>query len=200
MTLQCINPKDLPIPQTYSQVVVATGSTSSRGALTARSSAEPGAAVGSRPQRDAVIERLDPLQLFRAEPWREIDGDRRVRIRRGDPAPAARVRRARPAGPPFPEHERRGRSGSREVRDHVTSVAANADRGHDRAHVGVGEHGGKHRRASGPRGLRCSGSWRPSASGTSPSGPPMQKGTPPGIRWRSPRRGTVHHQAAGGTR
>ena len=26
MTLQCINPKDLPIPQTYSQVVVATGS------------------------------------------------------------------------------------------------------------------------------------------------------------------------------
>lgn len=26
MTLQCINPKDLPVPQTYSQVVVATGS------------------------------------------------------------------------------------------------------------------------------------------------------------------------------
>ena len=26
MTLQSINPKDLPIPQTYSQVVVATGS------------------------------------------------------------------------------------------------------------------------------------------------------------------------------
>lgn len=26
MTLQCINPKDLPIPTTYSQVVVATGS------------------------------------------------------------------------------------------------------------------------------------------------------------------------------
>lgn len=26
MTLQCINPEDLPIPQTYSQVVVATGS------------------------------------------------------------------------------------------------------------------------------------------------------------------------------
>ena len=26
MTLQCINPKDLPIPQTYSQVVIATGS------------------------------------------------------------------------------------------------------------------------------------------------------------------------------
>jgi enamine deaminase RidA (YjgF/YER057c/UK114 family) len=26
LTLQCINPKDLPIPQTYSQVVVATGS------------------------------------------------------------------------------------------------------------------------------------------------------------------------------
>jgi len=26
MTLRCINPKDLPVPQTYSQVVVATGS------------------------------------------------------------------------------------------------------------------------------------------------------------------------------
>ena len=26
MSLQCINPKDLPIPETYSQVVVATGS------------------------------------------------------------------------------------------------------------------------------------------------------------------------------
>jgi enamine deaminase RidA (YjgF/YER057c/UK114 family) len=26
MTLECINPKDLPTPQTYSQVVVATGS------------------------------------------------------------------------------------------------------------------------------------------------------------------------------
>lgn len=26
MTLQCINPEDLPVPQTYSQVVVATGS------------------------------------------------------------------------------------------------------------------------------------------------------------------------------
>ena len=26
MTLECINPKDLPIPQTYTQVVVATGS------------------------------------------------------------------------------------------------------------------------------------------------------------------------------
>lgn len=26
MTLQCINPNDLPIPQTYSQVVIATGS------------------------------------------------------------------------------------------------------------------------------------------------------------------------------
>jgi enamine deaminase RidA (YjgF/YER057c/UK114 family) len=26
MTLQSINPKDLPVPQTYSQVVVATGS------------------------------------------------------------------------------------------------------------------------------------------------------------------------------
>lgn len=25
MTLECINPKDLPVPQTYSQVVVATG-------------------------------------------------------------------------------------------------------------------------------------------------------------------------------
>ena len=26
MTLECINPKDLPIPEIYSQVVVATGS------------------------------------------------------------------------------------------------------------------------------------------------------------------------------
>lgn len=26
MTLQSINPKDLPVPQTYSQLVVATGS------------------------------------------------------------------------------------------------------------------------------------------------------------------------------
>jgi enamine deaminase RidA (YjgF/YER057c/UK114 family) len=26
MTLECINPKDLPTPQTYSQVVVGTGS------------------------------------------------------------------------------------------------------------------------------------------------------------------------------
>jgi hypothetical protein len=26
MTLECINPKDLPTPQTYTQVVVATGS------------------------------------------------------------------------------------------------------------------------------------------------------------------------------
>jgi enamine deaminase RidA (YjgF/YER057c/UK114 family) len=26
MTLECINPKDLPTPQTYSQVVIATGS------------------------------------------------------------------------------------------------------------------------------------------------------------------------------
>ncbi|HET7176618.1 MAG TPA: RidA family protein [Gammaproteobacteria bacterium] len=26
MTLECINPKDLPVPETYSQVVVATGS------------------------------------------------------------------------------------------------------------------------------------------------------------------------------
>src|SRR3954465_1037488 len=26
MTLECINPKDLPVPQTYTQVVVATGS------------------------------------------------------------------------------------------------------------------------------------------------------------------------------
>ena len=26
MALECINPKDLPTPQTYSQVVVATGS------------------------------------------------------------------------------------------------------------------------------------------------------------------------------
>lgn len=26
MTLECINPRDLPVPETYSQVVVATGS------------------------------------------------------------------------------------------------------------------------------------------------------------------------------